>query len=300
MRTHVPQPPRPSEWPFVEVDVEAAYAEDIGAALLDLGSTGIEEKPGVGGQVTLVAWFAATPDLSELAAGLAASGAADPGTARSAAASLRAGSVPDDDWLRLWKRGFEPTRIGIRLLVYPSWKRDEAMAIDGRLRIEVDPGMAFGTGTHETTRLCLEWLDAHWTGGSLLDVGTGTGILAIAAVLLGPGSRIAACDVDDVAVDVARDNARLNGVAGEIPLCVGGPGDIEGEFDVVVANLTADVIDAVRLDLADRTRTGGMLVLSGVLAEQADRVTRAIVELGFTPIWRRAAGEWVALALRRQ
>ena len=118
-----------TEWPFVELDVDSVDAELVSASLLDLGSTGVEERPADDGRATIVAWFAATPDLAELAAALASARTLDADVARAAASTLRAGSTPDDDWLKLWKRGFEPTPVGSRLLVFPSWKRVEAMAI---------------------------------------------------------------------------------------------------------------------------------------------------------------------------
>lgn len=288
-----------TEWPFVELVVDSVDAEIVSASLLDLGSTGVEERPADDGRATIVAWFAATPDLAELAAALASARTLDADVARAAASTLRAGSTPDDDWLKLWKRGFEPTPVGSRLLVFPSWKRVEAMAIPGRIRIEVDPGMAFGTGTHETTRLCMEWLDANWRGGSLLDVGTGTGLLAIAAVRLEPATRAAACDVDPIAIEVAKENAGLNGVADSIAFDVCGPDGVEGEFDVVLANLTADVILFVRDALFARTRSGGTLVLSGVLVEQAAGVVADMTALGMSLEWRGDAGEWSGIAMRR-
>lgn len=288
-----------AEWPYVELEVATGDAEEIGATLIDLGSTGVEERPGDNNRTTVVAWFATAPDLSSLAAALASAPALDADVARNAAMTLRAGATPDDDWLKLWKRGFEPTPVGDRLLVFPSWKRDEAMAIPDRIRIEVDPGMAFGTGTHETTRLCMQWLDEHWLGGSLLDVGTGTGLLAIAAVLLEPRTRAVACDVDPIAIEVAQENAVLNGIGNFIAFDICGPEGVDGDFDVVLANLTADVILLVRQALFDRTRPGGVLVMSGVLVEQAESVVAEMTALGLTLEWRRDAGEWTGLAMRR-
>jgi ribosomal protein L11 methyltransferase len=288
-----------TEWPFVEVDGPAEAAEALGVALFDAGATGIEQRDLDAGLVRLVAYFSAPPALEEVAARVAAAPGIEPEIARAAAATARTGATPDDDWLRIWKRGFEPTPIGRRLLVFPSWKREQAAAFADRTRIEVDPGMAFGTGTHETTRLCLEWLDEHWHGGSLLDVGTGTGILAIAAAMLEPSARVFGVDVDPIAVEVARENAEANGVAHRLELDAGGPESVEGEFDVVLANLTADVILAVTPALLDRTRSGGVLVLSGVLDEQSDGVVALMEAAGLGLELRRGAGEWVALAMRR-
>jgi ribosomal protein L11 methyltransferase len=287
-----------TEWHFVETDVPAPAADAIGSALVDLGSIGVEQRDLDPRTVRLVAYFYEAPDLSELAHGLSAARWVDGEVARAAAANLRAGSTPDDDWLRLWKRGFEPTPVGGRLLVFPSWRREEAEAYTDRVRVEVDPGMAFGTGTHETTQLCLEWLDEFWTGGSLLDVGTGTGILAIAALLLKPGARIVGIDVDPLAVEIARENAANNGVGGiELRAC--GPEAVEGEFDVVLANLTADVIISLRDALVARTRPGGHLVLSGILSEQADEVVLELRAAGLEVESLSAAEEWVAIHARR-
>jgi ribosomal protein L11 methyltransferase len=287
-----------TEWHFVETDVPAPAADAIGSALVDLGSIGVEQRDLDPRTVRLVAYFYEAPDLSELAHGLSAARWVDGEVARAAAANLRAGSTPDDDWLRLWKRGFEPTPVGGRLLVFPSWRREEAEAYTDRVRVEVDPGMAFGTGTHETTQLCLEWLDEFWTGESLLDVGTGTGILAIAALLLKPGAHIVGIDVDPLAVEIARENAVNNGVGGiELRAC--GPEAVEGEFDVVLANLTADVIISLRDALVARTRPGGHLVLSGILSEQADEVVLELRAAGLEVESLSAAEEWVAIHARR-
>jgi len=287
-----------TEWHYVETDVPAPAADAVGSALVDLGSIGVEQRDIDPHTVRLVAYFYEAPELSDLAAGLAASRWVDYDVARAAAAKLRAGSTPDDDWLRLWKRGFEPTPVGGRLLVFPSWRREDAEAYTDRVRVEVDPGMAFGTGTHETTQLCLEWLDEFWNGGSLLDVGTGTGILAIAAALLRPGAHVVAIDVDPLAVEIARENAVINGVGGiELRAC--GPEAVEGDFEVVLANLTADVILAVRDALVARTRPGGHLVLSGVLSEQVDDVSRELRAAGLEIEAHSAAEEWVAIVARR-
>src|SRR5262249_34010296 len=131
--------------------------------------------------------------------------------------------ILDHDWMQKWKEGFEPISIGARIVVAPSWKLPAQR--NGRLVIQVDPGMAFGTGTHERTRLCLEAIERHWRGGSLLDVGTGTGILAIAAAMLHPGSRITAIDIDLLAVEVARENVAINRVTDSIRVVEGQPRD---------------------------------------------------------------------------
>jgi ribosomal protein L11 methyltransferase len=198
-----------------------------------------------------------------------------------------------------WKEGFEPIEIGSRLVVAPSWKLPGPGG--GRVVVQIDPGMAFGTGTHETTRMCLEGIEAHWSGGRLLDVGTGTGILAIAAALLAPGSRIIAIDVDPKAVEVARENASINGVSSSIEVVEGQAREfIGGTFDVVVANLTAEVIIGLVGDLAECLARSGILILSGILTTLEADVEHAATTAGLTITEVSRLGEWSAFTARRR
>jgi ribosomal protein L11 methyltransferase len=225
--------------------------------------------------------------------------------------------VQDQDWLRKWKEGFEAVEAGDKLLIAPSWKIDALLAegggpgllntcdqVDvrrtfrGRIIMQIDPGMAFGTGTHETTRLCLEAIERHWKGGSFLDVGTGTGILAMAAALLVPGSQVVAIDVDPLAVEIATQNLALNRLT-EVRVVEGQPSQYcSGEFDVAVANLTANVISDILASLAAALRPSGCLILSGILSDQAAGVELALEASGFLDIERTDSGEWVCLAAR--
>jgi ribosomal protein L11 methyltransferase len=202
-------------------------------------------------------------------------------------------TIADQDWLAEWKKGYEPIEIGNRLLIAPSWK---AEGKSDRILIQIDPGMAFGTGTHETTRGCLELLEKYWRGGSLLDVGTGTGILAIAAIKLAPGSRVVGFDLDPEAVAVAQENAEINNVAAELELEVNKLSSFHGqEFDLVLANLTADVIVPFAPDFR-QVMKHGILIVSGILREQGDEV-RAALE-GFKVMEEKPDGEWITYALR--
>jgi ribosomal protein L11 methyltransferase len=153
--------------------------------------------------------------------------------------------------------------------------------------------MAFGTGTHETTRLCLAALEKYFTGGSLFDVGTGTGILAIAAAKLDPHARVEACDTDAEAVEIARENATLNGVAAQVNFRTGTIEETGASFDCVCANLTADVI--LPLLPALTGATCGRLILSGILDTQADAVRARLAALGIGEIETETDGEWVAI-----
>ena len=175
-------------------------------------------------------------------------------------------TVAEQDWVRLTQSQFDPIPISSRLWIVPTWHE----APDSRaINLKLDPGLAFGTGSHPTTRLCLRWLDAHLAGGeTLLDYGCGSGILAIAAAKLG-AARVDGVDIDPQAVAASRDNAALNTV--DAHFCL--PGELaSGQYDVVVANILTNPLKGMAPLLAGRVRTGGHLVLSGILAEQAEDV----------------------------
>src|SRR5215813_13456275 len=218
---------------------------------------------------------------------------------------IRSLTVADQDWLAEWKKGYEPIAIGESLLICPSWRRDQARSAD-RVVVEIDPGTAFGTGTHETTRGCLEMLEKYWKGGSLLDVGTGTGILVIAAIKLQPGSRVVGFDVDPEAVEVALENAAINGVADEIEIEVNKLGSYHGqEFDLVLANLTADAIIPLSPEFPrvlkpsrDAKCCVSTLIVSGVLREQSDDVRAALESHDLSVIEMKPDGEWMTMALQ--
>jgi ribosomal protein L11 methyltransferase len=177
-------------------------------------------------------------------------------------------SIPDEDWVAKSRNEFGPIRVTSRLWVVPSWHSPpEADA----LNLVLDPGLAFGTGSHATTRLCLRWLESRITGGeTVLDYGCGSGILAIAALKLG-ASRAVGVDSDPAAVAEARANARRNGVAGQFL-----EGGLPPAFtaDLVVANILANPLKVLAPILAERCRRGGQLALSGILAAQAEEVAR--------------------------
>jgi ribosomal protein L11 methyltransferase len=208
--------------------------------------------------------------------------------------------VPDRDWLAEWKRDWQPVQVG-RFIIAPPWSEiTEPLAVASgsssqQLVIRIEPGMAFGTGTHETTRLCLKAIEKYFRGGSLLDVGTGTGILAMAAAKLFPDAHIEAVDTDTEAVEIARENARLNGVADRITFQAGSVSEQTSSADLVCANLTAPVIvELLPLLLGS---TCGRLVLSGILAEQSELVRSRLLELGMDNFETEQDGEWIALLI---
>lgn len=284
-------------WHIIAVTVASDAEETASTILFDSGTTGIVTLEERAGSVKLGAYFDARVDGLEIARVIEAEFARRGLTA--ALLSISVSEVADHDWMQKWKEGFEPVEIGNRLIVAPSWKLPQTSA--ARAVVQIDPGMAFGTGTHETTRLCLEAIEQRWRGGSLLDVGTGTGILAIAAARLEPQSKVTAIDIDPQAVEIARENARINKVAQVVEIFEGQPADLAGRaFDLVVANLTAEVIIALAGDLAGCLVNEGLMILSGILTGLAKDVEPAISEACLDAIERREAGEWAMIVARKR
>lgn len=179
----------------------------------------------------------------------------------------RTEALEDRDWVRVWMDRFAPMRFGERLWIVPRhWEPPDPQAVNLRL----DPGLAFGTGTHPTTALCLEWLDAHdCRGEQVIDYGCGSGILGIAALLLG-AERAQGVDIDAQAWAATRENARVNGV--EAAMQTGGPEICQTDADLILANILAGPLIALAPNLATLIRPGGRIVLSGILATQADSI----------------------------
>ncbi len=211
-------------------------------------------------------------------------------------------AVNAEDWSSSWKVHFKPLRIGAHLLIVPTW--EEVDSREGDLVIRIDPGMAFGTGGHETTRLCLEMVETvmaeggGWCEPSLLDLGTGSGILAMAACLLGAG-RVLALDIDPDAVEVARENMALNDLAGRIECGTEPLESLAEGFDIILANILAEELVRLAPHLVERLNPGGALILSGILAEKESLVRRGFAPLPLTYEATSAAGEWVAMLYRR-
>ncbi|EFI22952.1 ribosomal protein L11 methyltransferase [Neisseria sp. oral taxon 014 str. F0314] len=175
-------------------------------------------------------------------------------------------TLEDQDWVRLTQSQFDPIQISERLWITPSWHK---APVGNAVNLQLDPGLAFGTGSHPTTRLCLKWLDTQLKGGeSVLDYGCGSGILTIAALKLGAGSAVGV-DIDEQAIRASNDNAAQNDVQAHFYLPDGLP---QGQFDVVVANILANPLRMLGEMLAARTKQGGRIVLSGLLAEQSEEL----------------------------
>jgi ribosomal protein L11 methyltransferase len=288
-------------WYALDLVCTEAAREAVEYALMEAGALGTETgadagardgSHAAGGPVVNVSGYFETPPAVESVRAALMEALGVYGLASSSVREMRFREVEGRDWLAEWKKGWRPTVVG-RFVVAPPWSEVSEEA--GRLVIRVEPGMAFGTGTHETTRLCLAAVEKHFDGGSFLDVGTGTGVLAIAAAKLYPGARVEACDTDPLAVEVAEENARLNGVAERISFRVGSVEETTASADLVCANLTADVI--LPLLPALLGVTCGRLVLSGILATQAAEVHARLVELGAAGYELTEEGEWIAVTI---
>ena len=272
----------------LDIDIEPEAREAVEYALMEAGALGTESTDN-----TVTAYFAEVPSRervrSELFEALRIYSLPS-----SSVRDMNVREVADRDWLEEWKQNWQPVELG-RFIIAPPWA--ELGDARDHLVIRIEPGMAFGTGTHETTRLCLDAIQQHFAGGSFLDVGTGTGILAIAAAKLFPEARpeprIAACDTDETAIAIARANAASNHVA--IDFRVGSVDDTTASADLVCANLTADVITRILPALVGATC--GKLILSGILETQVEMVQVALHACGVDDFEVAQDGEWVALII---
>jgi ribosomal protein L11 methyltransferase len=269
-------------WLEVSVTAPADQAEAAGAVLLRAVPAGLVERPPRRGAVTLQVYLPAGGNPGAL-------GALRRAVRRAAPAARVAARVRDDQaWVRQWMARARPVVAG-RVVVVPSWWRGRLPA--GRAAVRLDPGLAFGSGEHATTRLCLHALDRYVTAGStVIDVGTGSGVLAIVAARLG-ARRVVATDNDPVAVRVARANVAANGVAARVRVRVaGGLAGVRMRADLIVANLTAPAVAALAPSAARRLAPRGRLVVAGFTAAGVPGVARAL----------RAAGLRVVAVARRR
>ncbi len=206
--------------------------------------------------------------------------------------------VAEEDWAEAWKEKLEVLRVGRHLVIQPSWLDYSPAPED--IVIQLDPGMAFGTGLHPTTQMCLaaleEWV---WPGAEVLDLGTGSGILAIAAAKLGAG-RVLAVDNDSQAVKAARDNVLTNGMHEIVSLERGSLSKVPGNYDVVAVNILAKVIvEMLQEGLAKQVRPGGVLIAAGIIADQVPQVITALKQSALALAGRRQEGDWVSLLARQ-
>ena len=270
-------------WLSITIQTDCQHAESLADALLDAGALSAsiedadagtpEETPQFGepGSVTTPGWersrvialVEAGTDIDELLEACAPLA----GLEQTPAYSVK--KVEEQNWVQLTQSQFDPIRISGRLWIVPSW---HTAPDPDAIVLVLDPGMAFGTGSHPTTRLCLEWLERKVTGGaSLLDYGCGSGILAIAAARLG-AREVLGVDIDPQAVSAAQSNAERNEVSARF---ADSAREIKGQFDIVVANILSNPLKALAPAICSHVRPGGQLALSGILADQAEELIAA-------------------------
>jgi ribosomal protein L11 methyltransferase len=281
-------------WVKIRIPCSPAATEPVAASLLEVGCGGTEHD------AEAVAGYLPVDDTLESRLQRLRDRLDDlPADLQPQKPEMALTFVEEKDWAEAWKAHFHPLPIGKRLVVSPSWSRYEPQP--GQVVVELDPGMAFGTGAHPTTQLCLVALEEIIQGGeTVLDWGTGSGLLAIAALKLGAAEVIAG-DVDPNAVRIARENARRNGVeeraewvVGERPTC------LYLSADVTVCNILANIILMLSNDLAAVTRPGGRLIASGIIDTRREEVEKGLQKAGFRIDRVDTQGEWVAILATRQ
>ena len=279
-------------YPFMHVDVTADESDETSALLFDLGAEGVEErdettlaKNAASGKVTLVGAFPTRAEAEEAMAQL------DPSL------NARYEEVVGDAWRDAWKEHYKPYAIAEGIVVRPPWEAYQAKP--GEQVLELEPGRAFGTGLHETTRLVARAIRAHAgevRGRLAIDVGCGSGILALIALALG-AERAIAIDNDPEAIDVTRENAERDGLSARIDASTADVAALEATAPLVLANIEARILIPMAKDLSARVAPGGLLLLSGILVPQQDDMRAAYPDLEL--LEAPALGEWVLVALRR-
>ncbi|MDU1201320.1 MAG: 50S ribosomal protein L11 methyltransferase [Clostridiales bacterium] len=208
--------------------------------------------------------------------------------------SVSLSNVNESDWANEWKKYYKPTKVGKKIVVKPSWEEYEKQ--EGDLIIELDPGMAFGTGTHETTSMCIRELENYVDETkTVFDIGCGSGILAIAAAQLG-AKEVVAGDLDEVAVKVSKENCEINNVSDKVVVKHGSLFEVvDSKADVIVANIIADIIKILAKDVSKFLKDDGVFISSGIILAKIDEVCQALEENGFEIVKVERLGEWSAI-----
>jgi ribosomal protein L11 methyltransferase len=284
-----------NQWNYLQFSILVRDYDKASGFLSDLGTQGIEELHLKSRRIRIKAYFDPASDIQSIEKGFKA--------------SCRLANIPlfsvslriqkEKDWFKRWRTQMNPFPVGKRFYLFPC-ANQTGTSPDGRIPLWVEPSMAFGTGTHETTQLCLEAMEKYLRPKtSLLDVGTGSGILAIAATKLG-ARKVVACDIDPVAIRIARENAEINRCPSPIEWVLGDIGKIRSfHFDFLIANLTAEIIEESLPQFEKRLKPRGVLILSGVLSSQSLHIRSRLPGTSLATQSRKKKGEWDCLILRK-
>ena len=280
--------------PYIELTLiipEDAH-EPLISLLTSKGSIGFIEE-----DTRVIAYFPDTFPAAELADELRLYKEVLKESGREDAFDFSLKAIPDQDWNESWKKEFKPLDVGGRFTILPPWEEQRA----GRINVIIDPGMAFGTGHHETSRSCLvlmEKYDFQLSKDRFLDLGCGTGLLAIAASKLG-FQEILAVDTDPLATEAIRMNAELNSIP-NLDIRDGSISEADGVFDCITANIISGVLVLLAYQIAGRLKHNGIAILSGILSEQADEVVAAAVKAGLRLVEKYPDGKWISLVIEHQ
>ena len=288
-------------WRAVSLVVPRELGEPISNFVMEQGATGIEEVDEDSKRIRLKTYFLQNGrekrDLRALHRYLKSLQMMEPEIPR---IQIETTPIPEQDWGKSWKRFFRPVQVTAKFVVKPPWSSIRLKR--NQIPIDITPGMAFGTGTHATTKLCIRALEETLKKRALtvLDVGTGSGILSIAAARLG-AKEVLGLDTDGVAVEMARENVGRNRVSDVVKIRKGSIGNIRKRFDLVVANLDLKSLKRMRWPLLRHLRSKGFLILSGILEEEREKICRYYLEtsvLKWTEVTQE--GEWICLAFRKK
>lgn len=288
-------------WLVVELNIPKEFGEGVSNFLIEQGATGIEELEGDIEWEGLRTYFQQDGKergvLRALHRYLKSLEKINPEIAHP---TVKTASLPEQDWGENWKRFFNPVHVTSKFVVKPPWSRVRLKR--GQISIDISPGMAFGTGTHATTILCIQALEERLKkkGLSILDVGTGSGILSIIAAKLG-AKEVWGIDIDGVAVENARENVEKNCVNDIVEIRKGSIGDLQKKFDVVVANIDHKNLRRMRRPFLNHLKRGGFLILSGILKEEKERNRQSYLETGrLRWIKETQEEEWVCLTFKKK
>jgi ribosomal protein L11 methyltransferase len=288
-------------WLVVELHLPREFGEAVSNFLIEQGATGIEELEGDIKWDRLRTYFQQDGKekgvLHALRRYLNSLKKIRPEMPRP---QVKTATLPEQDWGENWKRFFKPVQVTSRFVVKPPWSRIRLRK--GQIPIDIAPGMAFGTGTHATTILCIRALEEelHSRSLSVLDVGTGSGILSIVSAKSG-AKEVWGIDIDGVAVENARENVEKNHVSEIVKIRKGSIGDLHKKFDVIVANIDLKSLRRMRKPLLGHLNDRGLLILSGILEEEKERIRKHYLETGLLRwIKETQEGEWVCLTFKKK